>query len=67
MRAGEHQWRRFPFWYTVLALSEMDMTEAKAELKHAAPALERTASRPAASAVYARRRQELASRSLSHL
>ena len=67
VRDGEHGWRKFPFWYTVLALSEMNMTEAKAELKHAAPALERTASRPAASAVYARRRQELASRSLSHL
>lgn len=24
MRNGTHQWRRFPFWYTVLALSEMN-------------------------------------------
>ena len=64
VRDGEHGWRRFPFWYTVLALSEMDMTEAKAELKYAAPALERTAARPVASAVYARRRRELAARAL---
>jgi len=64
VRDGEHGWRTFPFWYTVLALSEMDMAEAKAELKYAAPALERTATRPAASAVYARRRQELAARAL---
>src|SRR5262245_36340788 len=28
MRSGEHQWRRFPFWYTVLALREMDHVEA---------------------------------------
>ena len=43
MRDGEHQWRRFPFWYTVLALSEIDSAEARAELKYAAPALERAA------------------------
>ena len=64
VRDGEHGWRKFPFWYTVLALSEMDTSEAKAELKYAAPALERTATRPAASAVYARRRQALAARTL---
>ena len=44
VRDGEHHWRRFPFWYTVLALSEMDSTEARAELKYA-PALERAADR----------------------
>lgn len=67
VRDGEHGWRKFPFWYTVLALSEMDMDEAKAELKYAAPELERTAARPMASAVYARRRQELAARALNSL
>ena len=59
---GEHGWRNFPFWYTVLALSEMNIDEAKAELKYAAPALEHTASRPAGSTVYARRRLALAAR-----
>ena len=67
VRDGEHGWRKFPFWYTVLALSEMGTAEAKAELKYAAPALERTAGRPAASAVYARRRYELAVRTLNNL
>lgn len=67
MRDAEHGWRRFPFWYTVLALSEMDSPEARAELKHAAPALERTANRPAASTKYARRRHELAARALNTL
>jgi hypothetical protein len=67
VRDGEHGWRKFPFWYTVLALSEMDTDEANAELKYAAPALERAASRPVASAVYARRRQELAARALNRL
>ena len=48
-------------------LSEMAGREAKAELKHAAPALERAASRPIPSAKYARRRHELAARALDSL
>ena len=67
MRDGEHQWRRFPFWYTVLALSEMDSAEARTELKYAAPALERAASRAVPSTVYGRRRHELAVRTLNGL
>jgi hypothetical protein len=65
MRDAEHQWRKFPFWYTVLALSEMDNAEARTELKYAAPVLERAASRAVPSAVYARRRHELAVRTLN--
>jgi hypothetical protein len=61
-RAGEGKWRVFPFWYTVLALSEMDVPEARKELEHAAPVLERTAQRPPASGLYAKRRHALASR-----
>ena len=67
MRDDGHQWRKFPFWYTVLALSEMDSSEARTELKHAAPALERTANRAIPSARYARRRHELAVRTLNSL
>ena len=67
MRDGEHQWRKFPFWYTVLALSEMDNAEAKRELKYAAPALERIARRAVPSAAYARRRHELSVRTLGLL
>ena len=67
LRDGEHGWRRFPFWYTVLALSEMNGKEATAELQYVAPVLERTASRPAASTVYAQRRQNLAARALARL
>jgi len=67
VRDGEHGWRKFPFWYTVLALSEMDMHEAKVELKYAAPALERTATRSGSSSGYARRRQALATRALNDL
>jgi hypothetical protein len=67
VRDGEQQWRRFPFWYTVLALSEMDSAEARTELKYAAPALERAASRAVPSAVYSRRRHALAVRTLNAL
>jgi hypothetical protein len=65
VRDGEHGWRKFPFWYTVLALSEMDNGDAKAELKYAAPALERAANRAVPSAMYVRRRCELAARALN--
>lgn len=67
VRDDEHGWRKFPFWYTVLALSEMDTPDAKAELTHAAPQLERTAARRPASTDYARRRHELATRALNLL
>ena len=67
MRDGEGQWRRFPFWYTVLALSEMKTPEATRELKYAAPLLERAASRKPGSAISAQRRHELAKRSLERL
>jgi len=67
VRDLEHGWRKFPFWYTVLALSDMDTREAKSELKHAAPALERAASRTAPSTIYARRRHELAARALNRI
>jgi len=63
VRDGKGQWRRFPFWYTVLALSEMDVPEASRELKYAAPVLERAAGSPA-HGTYARRRRELAVRAL---
>ena len=67
MRDGEHQWRRFPLWYTVMALGEMDSAEAKAELKYAAPLIERTAKGRVAASRYARRRHELAVRTLDGL
>ena len=67
VRDGEQQWRRFPFWYTVLALTEMDSAEARTELRYAAPALERAANRAVPSAVHARRRHELAVRTLNSL
>jgi hypothetical protein len=67
MRSGDGKWRRFPFWYTVLALSEMDVPGARDEIKYARPLLERAAERTPARDLYARRRHELAARALSRL
>jgi hypothetical protein len=67
MRDGKGQWRVFPFWYTVLALSEMDFPEASREIKYAAPVLERAAERAPASTRTAVRRQALARRALERV
>ena len=66
-RAGEGKWRVFPFWYTVLALTEMDLPEARQELAYVAPVLERTAKRALPSSVQGRRRHALACRALGKL
>ena len=66
-RSSGGKWRVFPFWYTVLALSEIDVPEARDELEYAAPALERTARRAVPETMHGQRRHELASRALSLL
>jgi hypothetical protein len=66
-RGGDGEWRKFPFWYTVLALSEIDLPDARNELRYAAPALERTAGRKPAATPYARRRHALAQRALARV
>jgi hypothetical protein len=63
-RAGGAKWRVFPFWYTVLALVEMDLPEARQELEYAALALERTAKREVPSSLHGKRRHALARRAL---
>jgi hypothetical protein len=66
MRDGNGRWRRFPFWYTVLALSEMSAPEAISELRYAAPVLER-AIRSTPHGIYPRRRREVAVRALEQI
>jgi hypothetical protein len=63
-RTGLGKWRRFPFWYTVLALAEMDLPESRKELAYVAPVLERMVQRATPSNVYGKRRHELARRAL---
>lgn len=41
-RSESGRWNRFPFFYTLLALTELDLPEARKELRWAAPAAERS-------------------------
>jgi hypothetical protein len=67
-RTDGGRWRVFPFWYTVLALTEMDVPEARDELAYVAPVLERAAARRAVpSDEHGRRRHRLAGRALGVL
>jgi hypothetical protein len=67
MRDGKGGWRRFPFWYTVLALNEIKTPEAKAELRYAKAKLQGAAKRKAGSNTTAQRRSALAQRTLAQL
>jgi hypothetical protein len=59
------RYRRFPFYYTVLALSEIDLPAARAELRYLAPACERSLHNPGRLEPYARRKQVLMERALA--
>ena len=61
-RSANGEWRAFPFWYTVLALVEMETAAARTELTHAARRIEAEARRPPMSTLYAVRRNALARR-----
>ena len=63
-RDGKGGWRRYPFWYTVLALAEMDFSAASNELSYSERLLRPATTRSARSGVYAMRRRQLASRVL---
>jgi hypothetical protein len=67
MRDGQGGWRAFPFWYTVLALAEMDRAEARRELRYASSRLRSEAKRAAGSTPFARRRHALAHAALERL
>jgi hypothetical protein len=64
-RDGTGRWRGFPFWYTVLALHDMDLPAAGEELHYAARALERAARGRAGADQYAARRRALTERVLN--
>lgn len=66
-RDGEGGWNRFPFWYTVLALTEMVETAAGNELAYAAARLKRAAKTMPRDDRFAKRRHALAERALSRI
>jgi hypothetical protein len=63
-RLGDGKWQRFPFWYTLLALSEMPVEEAAEEVRYAVPVCEALLGRKAREGKYDERRRELARRVL---
>jgi hypothetical protein len=58
-RDGEGKWRRFPFFYTLLALSEIDLPAARTEMKYTAPLCEKYLARSQRSSPYTDRRRKL--------
>ncbi len=58
-RDGTGKWRRFPFFYTLLALSEIDLPGARNEMKYTARLCEQFLARSKSSGPYAPRRRKL--------
>jgi bacterioferritin-associated ferredoxin len=63
-RDGKGRWGHYPFYYALLALSEMDSREAIAEMRYAAPVLQRMRS---GKDVFSLRRQKLAEKVLARV
>jgi hypothetical protein len=66
-RDGKGGWNRFPFYYTLLALSEMGEKAASREIQYAAPVLERMLKRRSRGGKFQIRRRALAERLLARL
>ena len=65
-RDGTGKWKRFPFYYTLLALTEIDIRSAVTEMRYAAPVCERLlARRSTINNKYSQRRRAVAERILS--
>lgn len=66
-RNGTGRWRRFPFYYTLLALTELDLPEATREIEYVAPVCERLLGRTRPSSRILERRIELMKRALNRI
>jgi hypothetical protein len=64
-RDGRGRWRRFPFYYTLLALTEIPGPGAVSEIRYAAPGLERMLGRRGGKDRYGQRRRAIAERVLA--
>lgn len=58
-RLGTGKWRLFPFFWTLSALTELEMKEALEEIRYAAPAIERSLKKSAEDPVYDKRRKTI--------
>ena len=64
-RTDNGHWRRFPFHYTLLALSEMNFRPALDEMRYAAPLLERYVKRRVVDSSFSERRHIISERVLA--
>lgn len=63
-RDGKGRWRRFPFYYTLLALTEIPGPRANSEIRYVAAGLERLLKRRAGDGRFDLRRRTVAERIL---
>jgi hypothetical protein len=64
-RDGKGRWRRFPFYYCLLAISELDLPSAIEEMRYALPVCERYLKSTHRGDGYTQRRQTLVERILA--
>jgi hypothetical protein len=64
-RDGKGRWKGFPFYYTLLTLSEIDLPSARQELCYTVPACERMRRRLSGDDPVVRRRRDVIDRVLS--
>jgi hypothetical protein len=65
LRTGSGRWKRFPFFYTLLALTELDVPAAGKELRWAAPAIERSLKALRGAGRFSRRRRAVLEQALA--
>ena len=65
-RDGRGRWKRFPFYYTLLVLNEIELPGARKEMQYAAPACERLLKRQTKRDKISKRRRILAERILEN-
>lgn len=64
LRDGKDKWKRFPFFYTVLALSDIDLPESKSELEYASVLLKRYVNRKGRNGIYENRKKAISKKAL---
>jgi hypothetical protein len=64
LRNGKGRWNKFPFYYTLLALNDIELPSAYQELRYAAPACERILKKATKTDKISNRRRILAERIL---
>jgi hypothetical protein len=65
-RSGDGKWHRFPFFYAIYTLHELELEEARAELIYARPVMERYLHRTPKD-IYSRRKFTILEKALKQI